>query len=256
MGLTHRSGPSTWNVRSDFESVLRAMQRAADRQRVLAAHGVVVSDERLPIEVLELTRADSVEGRILVHGEDEQSGRRYLMLEGTDARVHFIEYTSEMEAARARGELKPNAFARFRRTSADGDPALEIEDLGDADALVNIHGRLEATARALIKRGILPAEDGWGGWLGRYQSALRRAHDGIGIFALLTRSRKGARSWLWPMITTVSPQKSDARCRNRLSPSLWCSSTGEGLGLAFLGDDDGGGRSWFVVVVVIQFALL
>jgi hypothetical protein len=151
------------------------MQRAADRQRVLAAYGVVVSDQRLPIEVLDLTRTDSVEGRILVHGEDDQSGRRYLMLEGTDARIHFIEYTAEVERARARGELKPNAFTRFRRTSIERGPPLEIEDLGDADALVNSHGRLEATAKALIKRGILPAEDGWGGWLGRYQSALRRA---------------------------------------------------------------------------------
>lgn len=175
MGLAYQTGPNTWNVRSDFESVLRAMQRAADRQRVLAAYGVVVSDQRLPIEVLDLTRTDSVEGRILVHGEEDQSGRRYLMLEGTDARIHFIEYTAEVERARARGELKPNSFARFRRTSIDRGPALEIEDLGDADALVNSHGRLEATAKALIKRGILPTEDGWGGWLGRYQSALRRA---------------------------------------------------------------------------------
>jgi hypothetical protein len=27
-------------------------------------------------------------------------------------------------------------------------------------------------ARDLIKRGIMPTEDGWGGWLGRYQAAL------------------------------------------------------------------------------------
>lgn len=175
MGLAHQTGPNAWNVRSDFESVLRAMQRAADRQRVLVAHGVVVSDERLPIEVLNLTKTDFVEGRILVHGEDEQSGRRYLMLEGTDARIHFIDSTAEVEEARARGELKPNAFARFRRILIDREPALEIEDLGDAEALISAHGRLEATAKALIKRGILPAEDGWGGWLGRYQSALRRA---------------------------------------------------------------------------------
>ena len=175
MGLAQETGPNTWNVRSDFEAVLQAMQRTADRQRVLAAHGVVVSDERLPIEVLDFRRTDSVEGRILVHGEDEQSGRRYLMLEGTDARIHFIDYTAEVEEARSHGELRPNSFARFRRTFVDREPALEIEDLGDSEALVNAYGRLEATAKALIKRGILPTEDGWGGWLGRYQTALRRA---------------------------------------------------------------------------------
>jgi hypothetical protein len=175
MGLAQATGPNTWNVRTDFKSVLRAMQRAADRQRVLAAHGVVVSDERLRIEVLDFSRTDSVEGRILVHGEDEQSGRGYLMLEGTDARIHFIDYTAEVEEARSRGELRPNSFARFRRTFADRGPALVIEGLGDSEALVKDPGRLEATAKALIKRGILPTEDGWGGWLGRYQTALLRA---------------------------------------------------------------------------------
>lgn len=97
------------------------------------------------------------------------------MLEGTDARIHFIDYTAEVEEARSHGELRPNSFARFRRTFVDREPALEIEDLGDSEALVTSNGRLEATAKALVKRGILPTEDGWGGWLGRYQSALRRA---------------------------------------------------------------------------------
>jgi len=175
MGLAQQTGPITWYVRSDFEAVLRAMQHAGDRQRVLAAHGVVVSDERLPIEVLDFAKNNSVEGRILVHGEDEQSGRSYLMLEGTDAHIHFIHHTTEIEQARARGELKPNSFARFRRIFIDREPALEVEDLGDSEAIINTRGRLEATARALLKRGILPTEDGWGGWLGRYQSALRRA---------------------------------------------------------------------------------
>ena len=175
MGLAQQTGPITWYVRSDFEAVLRAMQHAGDRQRVLAAHGVVVSDERLPIEVLDFAKNNSVEGRILVHGEDEQSGRSYLMLEGTDAQIHFIHYTTEVEQARARGELKPNSFARFRRIFIDREPALEVEDLGDSEAIINTSERLEATARALLKRGILPTEDGWGGWLGRYQSALRRA---------------------------------------------------------------------------------
>src|SRR5258708_33826749 len=95
MGFARASGAGVWNLRLDFEAVLRAMQRAGDRQKVLAAHGVVVSDERLPIEVLDFQKTRSVEGRVLVHGEDEQSGRGYLMLEGVDARVHFIEYTME-----------------------------------------------------------------------------------------------------------------------------------------------------------------
>lgn len=175
MGLATRIGPEMWSLRSDFEPVIRAMQRSNDRQKLLAAHGVVMSDERLRLEVLDFRVRPFVEGRVLVHGEDEQSGRKYLMLEGTDARIHFIHYSTEIERARARGELKTNSFVRFRRILVDQESTLHIEDLGDAESILNNRRHLDATAKALIKRGILSFEDGWGGWLGRYQTALRRA---------------------------------------------------------------------------------
>jgi type IV secretory pathway VirD2 relaxase len=54
MGLAEPTSPSTWRVRQDFENILRAMQRSADRQKMLAAHGVLMSDERLPLAVLGL----------------------------------------------------------------------------------------------------------------------------------------------------------------------------------------------------------
>jgi hypothetical protein len=48
MGLAEVAKPNEWRVRQDFESVLRGMQRVADRQRTLAAHGALMSDGRLP----------------------------------------------------------------------------------------------------------------------------------------------------------------------------------------------------------------
>ena len=71
MGLAECTGPNTWLVRRDFESVLRAMQRMDDRQKTLAAHGVLISDERLQVTVLDYLNLKSVESRVLVHGEDE-----------------------------------------------------------------------------------------------------------------------------------------------------------------------------------------
>ena len=192
MGLAERIGPDIWSVRTDFEAVLRAMQRATDRHKVLAAHGAIVSDERLPIEVLDFRKTTLVEGRVLVHGEDEQSGRSYLMVEGTDARVHFIPYSTEVEQARARGELNTNSFVRFRRIGADEESALQIENVGDAESILHHKGHLEAAAKALIKRGLLPTEDGWGGWLGRYQTALRRAAMEL-EYSLPTHDRDKAR---------------------------------------------------------------
>ena len=88
------------------------MQRAGDRQKVLAAHGALISDERLPMQALELRRMNSIEGRVLVHGEDEQSGRHYLMLEGL-MRGYTTSSTREMEETRARGELRANSLSGF-----------------------------------------------------------------------------------------------------------------------------------------------
>jgi type IV secretory pathway VirD2 relaxase len=192
MGLAESTGPNTWRLRRDIEQVLRAMQRTADRQRTLAAPGVLMSDERLPIEVLDLRQALSVEGRVLVHGQDERTGRNYLMLEGTDAKVHFIQYTPEMEQARSRGELRTNSFVRLRKPSPAG--TLEIRDLGDADGLLNNARHLNETVNELLKRGVIATEDGWGGWLGRYQSALRETLSKMEQREESTRERRRDRT--------------------------------------------------------------
>jgi hypothetical protein len=69
------------------------------------------------------------------HGEEESSGRTYLMLQGTYARVHDVYYTPEVEAARNRGELRTNSFVQLRKSSAEGRPSLEIHDVGDTEAI-------------------------------------------------------------------------------------------------------------------------
>jgi hypothetical protein len=163
MGLAEATGPNRWRVRRDFERILRAMARTADMQRTLAAHGALISDQRLPIEVLDRRVFTSVEGRVLVHGQDEQTGRSYMMLEGTDAKVRFIYYTPEIEEARSRDELRINSFARFRKAFGT---SMDIRDFGDAENLLKNVRHLSATARRLFERGIVPTEDGWGEWLG------------------------------------------------------------------------------------------
>lgn len=177
MGLATATSPGSWIVRRDYESVLRAMQRTNDHQKTLSAHGVLPSDERLSIEVLQWqNHPEGVQGRILVHGQEEFSGRGYLMLEGTDARIHFIQYSPEMEMARSQGGLRTNAFVRLRRIFGINDqPLIDVHEVGDSDRLLNSRSHFEAEAQKLIKRGILPTDDGWGGWLGKYQSNLREA---------------------------------------------------------------------------------
>jgi hypothetical protein len=113
-----------------------------------------------------------VEGRVLVHGEEEHSGKNYLLLESTAAKVYYMPYTREMEEIRSLGGLKTNSFVRLRKLSADGRLRIEIEDLGHAEAVLSNRSLLREKVEALRQQGVRPTEEGWGGWLGRYEKAL------------------------------------------------------------------------------------
>jgi len=172
MGLAKSTEQGTWVLKSDMEQVLRAMQRARDRQKTLFAQGALVSDQRLPIEVMDRRQMRSVDGRVLMHGEDEQSGKRFMMLESTSAKVLYIEYTPEMEGIRGRGGMKTNSFLRLRSVSENGRVRVEVEDLGHAEAMLTNRTMLREKIHDLRETGLGPADEGWGGWLGRYQRAL------------------------------------------------------------------------------------
>ena len=193
MGLAEEAAPGEWRVRRDFEGVLRAMQRVGDRQKMLAAHGALLSDERLQVLVLDQRKFKALEGRVLVHGEDElggNAGRHYVLIEGTDAKVHLVYYSPSLEEARGRGQLRPNSLVRLRKQFESGRPVLEVDDLGDAEKILRNRRYLEATVRPLVKRGITPIEDGWSGWLGRYQTALAQAAASTAKDATIERHRK------------------------------------------------------------------
>jgi hypothetical protein len=192
MGLAEQATSSEWRVRRDFEGVLRAMQRAGDRQKMLAAHGALLSDERLQLVVLDQRTLTSLEGRVLVHGEGElgsSAGRHYVLIEGTDAKVHLVYYSPALEEARSRGQLRPNSFIRLRKQFENGRAVLAVDDLGDAEKILRNRRYLDATVRPLVKLGIVPAEAGWSGWLGRYQAALARTAVSIQRDAWKERTR-------------------------------------------------------------------
>jgi hypothetical protein len=178
MGLAEPTGDRAWLVRRDFQTVLTAMQRSGDRQRMLASHGALLSDERLPLVVLDMRKLRALDGRVLAHGEEEigkGAGRHYLLLEGTDAKVHLIYYTPEMEEARSKGNVRANSFIRLRKLFENGRPVLEVNDYGDAERVLNNRRHLHETAKMFLARKITPSDDGWGGWLGRYQAAVTSA---------------------------------------------------------------------------------
>jgi hypothetical protein len=148
------------------------MKKMADRQNTLAAGGVLPSDRRLPIEPLDHRAMDHVEGRILVHGEEE-SGRTYMMVESTDAKIYVINHTRQMQGMRNAGGLKVDTFVRLHMVAA-GRPRVAVEELGTSESILENRGYLRQTVQQLLRKGITPVEDGWNGWPGKYQRAVNR----------------------------------------------------------------------------------
>jgi len=172
MGLARSLAPQHWAVQVDFERVLRTLQHTGDRQKMLAAHGAVVSDPRLPFEIENIRKLKMVEGRVLLHAEDEGNGRRYLLLEGIDAKVHLIYHTDVIEQARRTGQLAVNSFVRLEKRFLEQVPQVEISDYGDASALLEDPMFFKRQAQICLKRGIVGNENAWGGWLGQYHAKL------------------------------------------------------------------------------------
>jgi hypothetical protein len=176
MGLAEPDGPYQWRVRRDLETALKAMKRAADNQKTLAAHGALLSDQRLQLSAPNWRDVTSVEGRVLSHGE-EDDGKRYLMLEGTDGRVYYLRHTTELDEARRRGDLATNSFVAINKTvDEDHRRRIVVENLGSAEALLGNRDHFRAQAERLIEHGVnLSDDERWGGWLGRYYERLREA---------------------------------------------------------------------------------
>jgi hypothetical protein len=173
LGLATSVGPQKWTVRSDFETILRTLQRSSDRQKMLAAHGALLSDPRLPVEITDVRKLKIVEGRVLLHAEDETSGRRYLLLEGTDAKVHLIYHTDSIETARRAGKLAVNNFVRLEKGFVERVPCIDVSDYGDANALLKSPTFCKEQAESRWGRGTPENPNTWGGWLGEYYARLR-----------------------------------------------------------------------------------
>jgi hypothetical protein len=109
------------------------------------------------------------------------------MIEGTDAQVHHSPYNSDMQDARRRGLMRVNSFVRLRRLFVYGKPILEIDDLGDAEALLKNRRHLREGATKLGQSGRSTEADGWSGWLGRYQRAFQT--EGLAIEQEASRAR-------------------------------------------------------------------
>jgi hypothetical protein len=177
LGLAKARSNYRWQVRHDFAGALKAFQQANDRQRILARHGAIASDPRLSFRTTDLAEVRELYGRVLVHGEEETTGRGYMLLEGTDASIHYILHNTQIQAARRRGQLQPGSFISVRR----GRPRskLTVTDYGDAELLVSNTNRLERIEPSVLHERVAGGASDWGGWLGRFDAAVARVRRAV-----------------------------------------------------------------------------
>jgi type IV secretory pathway VirD2 relaxase len=172
MGLARRAG-ADWLIDGDFENSLRTMQKTHDRLKITAEHGVLASDRRLLFRVLRTAEIAQIEGRVLVTGQDETSGRNYVLVESIRGEVLQIPQVKEIVELRRRGGLQAGSYLRMTgQRDAAGKPYFEIADLGEARLLLSDQAFLSQNASRLV----MEMPEGWSGWLGNLrESALQTA---------------------------------------------------------------------------------
>ena len=117
LGLSRRAGDDTWDVKSDFDAVLRGMQKLNDRQRMIAAYGSLLSNPMLPIRYTPPAEISELTGRVIGHAQDDGSDRPAMIIEGTDGFVHIIPHDQGIERHRAEGLLAIGQMVSLKRTN-------------------------------------------------------------------------------------------------------------------------------------------
>jgi hypothetical protein len=174
IGIAERAGPLSWSVRSDFDSALRAFQRAQDRQKMLAKNAAFLSDPRLQYRVLTADSTKEIVGRVIAHVLDEASDRPHALIEGVDGVVYYVPHDPAIAEARAHGKLKPNAFVQLRNIAVAGRSGRVVDDFGDAERFLTNRALFKSVLGRLLRRGVEDDQQvQWSGWLGRYQEVLR-----------------------------------------------------------------------------------
>jgi Protein of unknown function (DUF3363) len=186
IGLAVQVSPNEWTVRGNFADVLRTMQRTSDRQKTISQQASLASDPRIPLQVDDWRKLRNIEGRVLGHGEEEGSGKRYMLLEGTDGKLHYLTHTPQIDEARSQDKLKPDSFVTIQRTKVDGKIGHRLEDQGRADAILSDAAFLSNRAAKINQlrdhNRETPDNTGdplrppstFGGWLGAYSAAVER----------------------------------------------------------------------------------
>lgn len=173
MGLAQPEHGGEWRIDPDFEKSLRTVQKTQDRLKIMAEHGVLASDPHLPFRVLRPSQVEEIEGRVLVHGQDEYSGNNFTLLESVEGELVRLSQNREMAQARQRGELQPGHYLRMEKLESEeegGRASYYVEDCGEAQELLRDPLFFRVHASRLAEK----VQHRFGGWLGEMRHQVNR----------------------------------------------------------------------------------
>jgi type IV secretory pathway VirD2 relaxase len=111
MGLAEKTGSLTWRLNPMMETALRQMQITQDRLKTRFAHREMISDPSAPLVVAELKNVgDRVAGKLVGTGLNEATNRSYLLVEGFDGKVHYVNQTAKVQQLRGEGALRAGEY--------------------------------------------------------------------------------------------------------------------------------------------------
>ncbi len=111
LGLAEKIGVKSWRLSEEMGNTLRSMAREQEKSNTLNANSSGLSPSVV-------TEESPITGKVVGVGlDDELHDRRYLLLEGTDGKVHYIRATESIVKARDQFKFKNKDIITLNKRS-------------------------------------------------------------------------------------------------------------------------------------------
>jgi type IV secretory pathway VirD2 relaxase len=121
LGVAEKVGAMTWALDPGWDKALKDLQVLQRRTAMVTQGRALMTDPRCPPVVTKIKPGDNLVGRVLGTGLDEQYDRSYILVEGTDSRVHIVYQDSAIEKQRADQKLQPRSLIAISGKSFEKD---------------------------------------------------------------------------------------------------------------------------------------
>ena len=206
MGLAHKTGSASWQLAPNLERTLRERQLAIDIIKTRARHRSQMLDKRAPLAVTRLAPGQKLTGRVVGTGlENEARDRRYMMLEATDGKLHYLRQTPAIIRARGAGKIGLGEVVTLeaREFQKDGRRVnyLRVEQHGELRSIQadkQIGNRLDLDALKTIERDGRIGMRGWKGFAAKWRGAMNDRLPVLEQAGLIVRHQSASRNYFVP----------------------------------------------------------